>query len=112
MENYISELMAEVKAKNPAEPEFHQAVQEVLESLATVLEHHPEYRDEKILERIIENGEQIQQIENFDAAKESGAARVEGNAAPAEYFCERLHFIRRRTKQNHHIAVARARARR
>jgi len=46
--------MAEVKAKNPAEPEFHQAVQEVLESLATVLEHHPEYRDEKILERIIE----------------------------------------------------------
>jgi glutamate dehydrogenase (NADP+) len=54
MENYASELMAWVQAKNPAEPEFHQAVQEVVESLSIVLEHHPEYRHEKILERIIE----------------------------------------------------------
>jgi glutamate dehydrogenase (NADP+) len=46
--------MAEVKAKNPAEPEFHQAVQEVVDSLALVLEAHPEYREHKILERIIE----------------------------------------------------------
>jgi len=46
--------MAEVKAKNPAEPEFHQAVQEVLDSLTIVLEQHPEYRREKILQRIIE----------------------------------------------------------
>lgn len=54
MTNYGSELMARVKAKNPAEPEFHQAVQEVVESLALVLEQHPEYRREKIIERIIE----------------------------------------------------------
>jgi glutamate dehydrogenase (NADP+) len=54
MTDYVSELMARVKAKNPAEPEFHQAVQEVIESLALVLEQHPEYRREKILERIIE----------------------------------------------------------
>ena len=33
MNEYVSSLMAEVKAKNPAEPEFHQAVQEVVESL-------------------------------------------------------------------------------
>ena len=46
--------MAEVKAKNPAEPEFHQAVQEVVESLALVLDRHPEYRHAKILERIVE----------------------------------------------------------
>ena len=46
--------MAAVKAKNPAEPEFHQAVQEVVESLALVLEQHPEYRKAKIIERIIE----------------------------------------------------------
>lgn len=46
--------MSEVRAKNPAEPEFHQAVEEVVESLSIVLEHHPEYRHEKILERIIE----------------------------------------------------------
>ena len=46
--------MAEVKAKNPSEPEFHQAVQEVVESLALVLDQHPEYRKAKIIERIIE----------------------------------------------------------
>jgi len=54
MSQYIKDLMAEVKAKNPAEPEFHQAVQEVAESLALVLDRHPEYRAAKILERIIE----------------------------------------------------------
>ncbi len=54
MSQYVKDLMAEVKAKNPAEPEFHQAVQEVAESLALVLERHPEYRAAKILERIIE----------------------------------------------------------
>ncbi|MDQ2919915.1 MAG: NADP-specific glutamate dehydrogenase [Verrucomicrobiota bacterium] len=50
----VAALLAEVKAKNPAEPEFHQAVQEVVESLALVLEQHPEYRKAKIIERIIE----------------------------------------------------------
>ena len=54
MKNYVDELMTDVKAKNPAEPEFHQAVQEVAESLALVVERHPEYRSAKILERIIE----------------------------------------------------------
>ncbi len=54
MKDYVSKLMAEVKAKNPAEPEFHQAVQEVVESLAIVLDRHPEYHEHKILERIIE----------------------------------------------------------
>ncbi|HKP03018.1 MAG TPA: NADP-specific glutamate dehydrogenase [Chthoniobacterales bacterium] len=50
----VSALMADVKAKNPSEPEFHQAVQEVVESLALVLDQHPEYRKAKIIERIIE----------------------------------------------------------
>src|SRR5205085_307991 len=50
----VSALMADVKAKNPGEPEFHQAVQEVVESLALVLDQHPEYRKAKIIERIIE----------------------------------------------------------
>src|SRR5205814_10422827 len=54
MRDYVAELMAEVKAKNPAEPEFHQAVQEVVDSVTIVLEQHPEYRHEKILHRIIE----------------------------------------------------------
>jgi glutamate dehydrogenase (NADP+) len=54
MNTYVSSLMSQVKAKNPAEPEFHQAVQEVAESLVLVLDRHPEYRSAKILERIIE----------------------------------------------------------
>ena len=54
MKDYVSTLMSDVKAKNPAEPEFHQAVQEVAESLSLVLDRHPEYRHNKILERIIE----------------------------------------------------------
>jgi glutamate dehydrogenase (NADP+) len=54
MSDIIRELMSEVKAKNPSEPEFHQAVEEVLESLTLVLERHPEYHQVKILERIIE----------------------------------------------------------
>ena len=54
MKDYVAGLMADVKAKNPAEPEFHQAVQEVAESIALVLERHPEYRNAKILERLIE----------------------------------------------------------
>ena len=54
MSDYVSEFMAELKAKNPGEPEFHQAAMEVVESLAPVLERHPEYRKMKILERIAE----------------------------------------------------------
>jgi len=46
--------MAEVKAKNPAEPEFYQAVQEVAESVSVVLDRKPQYRKAKILERIVE----------------------------------------------------------
>ena len=52
--DYITDVMALVKAKNPAEPEFHQAVQEVLESLRLVLERHPEYISARILERVTE----------------------------------------------------------
>jgi glutamate dehydrogenase (NADP+) len=51
---YVEALMTDVRAKNPAEPEFHQAVFEVADSLALVLERHPEYRHARILERIIE----------------------------------------------------------
>ncbi|MEW6506577.1 MAG: NADP-specific glutamate dehydrogenase [Bacteroidota bacterium] len=54
MSEFVKNLMSQVKAKNPSEPEFHQAVYEVASSLSLVLEKHPEYRKEKILERIIE----------------------------------------------------------
>ncbi len=50
----IEEVLYSVKAKNPAEPEFHQAVQEVFESLRPALAKHPEYRAARLLERIVE----------------------------------------------------------
>ncbi len=54
MSDYTNKLLADVKAKNPAEPEFHQAVEEVMGSLELVLQRHPEYRSMKILERMVE----------------------------------------------------------
>jgi glutamate dehydrogenase (NADP+) len=54
MSSFVRDLMAELKAKNPAEPEFHQAVQEVVESLELVLERRPEYRSARIVERMVE----------------------------------------------------------
>ena len=54
MSDYIEKILRDVKAKNQNEPEFHQAVQEVLESLEIVLQRHPEYRSLKILERMVE----------------------------------------------------------
>src|SRR5437867_2868467 len=52
--NFVRDLMAQVKTKNPGETEFHQAVQEVVESLDLVLERRPEYRSACILERFVE----------------------------------------------------------
>jgi glutamate dehydrogenase (NADP+) len=52
--DYIEDVMISVKAKNPAEPEFHQAVREVFDSLRLVLAKHPEYQSNHILDRIVE----------------------------------------------------------
>jgi glutamate dehydrogenase (NADP+) len=54
MSSYVKDFMDEIKAKNPAQPEFHQAALEVVNSVALVLERHPEFRKAKILERIAE----------------------------------------------------------
>jgi len=54
MSDYVGKLMEAVKAKDPAQPEFHQAVHEVADSVQIVYEKHPIYRQTKILERIIE----------------------------------------------------------
>lgn len=54
MSRYVDELVETVVAHNPGEPEFHQAVREVVESLEPVLERVPRYRDAKILERLVE----------------------------------------------------------
>jgi len=53
-EKYVKEVFEKVKAKNPNEPEFLQAVEEVLESLPPILEKRPEFIDAGIVERIVE----------------------------------------------------------
>jgi glutamate dehydrogenase (NADP+) len=50
----VERFMAEVVAKNPNEPEFHQAVREVLASVYPIVEARPLYRDARILERLVE----------------------------------------------------------
>lgn len=50
----VAEIMSIVKARDPHEKEFHQAVSEVVESIQPVLEANPRYRQAKILERITE----------------------------------------------------------
>jgi len=50
----IEDVLNAVKMKNPAEPEFHQAVVEVFDSLRPALAKHPEFRAARILERIVE----------------------------------------------------------
>lgn len=58
--NYVDEVLERVIAKNPAEPEFHQAVKEVLESLRPVIEANEEkYRREALLERLTEPDRQF-----------------------------------------------------
>jgi glutamate dehydrogenase (NADP+) len=51
---FVDAVMQDVVGKNPGEPEFHQAVREVAESIELVLERHPEFREAKIFERIVE----------------------------------------------------------
>ena len=53
-QNYVNGFMAEIMARNPGEKEFHQAVREVLESVAPYILAHPYLMDMKILERIAE----------------------------------------------------------
>ncbi|HCV43115.1 MAG TPA: glutamate dehydrogenase, partial [Bacteroidetes bacterium] len=54
MSEYVNNLINQVRMKNSNEPEFLQAVQEVMGSLDLVLQRHPEYRTAKILERMVE----------------------------------------------------------
>ena len=52
--NEVEAFMQAVIARDPKEPEFHQAVHEVAESVAPCLDRHPEFRKARILERIVE----------------------------------------------------------
>ena len=54
MADKVAAFMKQVIVRNPGESEFHQAVQEVVESLVPVLDRHPKYREARVLERIVE----------------------------------------------------------
>ena len=54
MSNEMSDFLAEVKARHPAEPEFHQAVTEVSKSVWPFIEKNPRYRKARILDRMVE----------------------------------------------------------
>lgn len=89
MSQYVKDLMAEVRAKNPSETEFHQAVEEVAESLDLVLERHPEYRAAKILERIIEPERlisfRVPWVDEQGEVHVNKAFRIEMNSAIGPY---------------------------
>ena len=59
LEEKIETIYQQVRARNPGEDEFHQAVKEVLESLGPVLVKYPEFAHQKIIERICEPERQI-----------------------------------------------------
>jgi glutamate dehydrogenase (NADP+) len=50
----MPDILGLVKARDPGEKEFHQAVQEIMETVKPVLDRHPEYRETGVLERIVE----------------------------------------------------------
>ena len=50
----LNEIMSQVESRDPMETEFHQVVREFTESIIPVLDRHPEYRQSKILQRLIE----------------------------------------------------------
>lgn len=71
---YITEIISLIKQKNPGEPEFQQAAEEILETLVPAIEKRIEFRDHQILERLIEPERVIMfRVPWFDDA---GKARV------------------------------------
>ncbi len=85
----FSEFMDSVKAKNPAQPEFHQAVDEVVESIWPVLEKRPEYRKAKILERIVEPERvimfRVPWVDDSGEVQVNRGFRIEMNSAIGPY---------------------------
>jgi len=87
--SYISNVYELVVRKNPAEPEFHQAVKEVLDTLAPVVERHPEYEENRILERLVEPERvllfRVPWIDDKGRIQVNRGFRVEFNSAIGPY---------------------------
>ncbi|HDQ25565.1 MAG TPA: NADP-specific glutamate dehydrogenase [bacterium] len=87
--SYVGEVLEGVKKRNASEPEFLQAVTEVLESLELVVEKHKKYRDNAILERIVEPERQIifrvPWIDDKGNVRVNRGIRIEFNSAIGPY---------------------------
>ncbi|MFZ0199694.1 MAG: NADP-specific glutamate dehydrogenase [Candidatus Sulfotelmatobacter sp.] len=87
--DYIEDVMISVKAKNPAEPEFHQAVLEVFDSLRLVLAKHPEYQSNRILDRVVEPERvlmfRVPWVDDQGAVQVNRGFRIEMNSAIGPY---------------------------
>jgi glutamate dehydrogenase (NADP+) len=85
----VSEFMEQIVARNPNEPEFHQAVQEVVESVMPVVEATPEYRKAKILERLVEPERvimfRVPWIDDRGEVKVNRGFRIQMNSAIGPY---------------------------
>ncbi|MFP4258793.1 MAG: NADP-specific glutamate dehydrogenase [Desulfovermiculus sp.] len=81
----MTEIMDIVTARDPGQPEFHQAVSEVAESIKPVLDKNPEYRQAKVLERICEPERVIQfrvpWVDDKGEVHVNRAFRIEMNSA-------------------------------
>lgn len=88
--SYVSEVMERVVAKNPGEPEFHQAVKEVLDSLALVIDaHEEEFRKSGLLERLTEPERivsfRVPWVDDKGAVQVNKGYRVQFNSAIGPY---------------------------
>jgi glutamate dehydrogenase (NADP+) len=86
---YVVKTLEAVKKRNPGEPEFHQAVTEVLESLIPVIERNKEFEEAGILERIVEPERQIifrvPWVDDQGRAQVNRGIRVQYNSALGPY---------------------------
>jgi glutamate dehydrogenase (NADP+) len=89
MSEYSKKLMASVTAKNPGEPEFHQAVHEVTDSVDIVLRLNPRYVDARILERMVEPERvimfRVPWVDDLGEVQVNRGFRVEMNSAIGPY---------------------------
>lgn len=88
--SYVDEVLERVVAKNPAEPEFHQAVKEVLESLRVVVEANEEqFKKDALLERLVEPERQIKfrvpWVDDKGQVQVNTGYRVQFNSAIGPY---------------------------
>jgi len=86
---FVTDFMAGVIAKNPEQKEFHQAVEEVVESLVPALDKHPEFRKAKLLERIVEPERvilfRVPWLDDAGDVQVNRGMRVEFNSAIGPY---------------------------